>query len=43
MELFEKGIELSRQCQKILSDAQLKITKLVSESDAEVEFDTENI
>ena len=43
MELFEKGIKLSRVCQKLLSDAQLKVTKLVSESDIEVEFDTENI
>ena len=43
MELFEKGVKLSRLCQKLLNDAQLKVTKLVAESDIEVEFDTENI
>ena len=43
MALFEKGIELSRICQQILNDAQLKITKLVSENDTEVEFDTETL
>lgn len=43
MELFEKGIALSRTCQKILNDAQFKITKLISSSDEEVEFDTENL
>ena len=44
MELFEKGINLTRQCRKMLSDAQLKVTKLVGESEKEeVEFDTENM
>lgn len=43
MELFEKGIALSRTCQKILNDAQFKITKLISSSDEEVDFDTENL
>ena len=43
MELFEKGISLSRVCQKLLSEAQLKVTKLIAESDSEVEFDTENM
>ena len=43
MELFEKGAKLSRVCQKLLSEAQLKVTKLIAESDSEVEFDTENM
>jgi len=43
MELFEKGVKLSRVCQKLLSEAQLKVTKLIAESDSEVEFDTENM
>lgn len=43
MELFEKGVSLSRTCQKLLNEAQLKVTKLISESDEEVEFDTENL
>ena len=43
MELFEKGISLTRTCQKLLGDAQLKVTKLIAESDSEVEFDTENM
>lgn len=43
MELFEKGVGLSRTCQKLLQEAQLKVTKLISETDEEVEFDTENI
>lgn len=43
MELFEKGVKLSRVCQKLLSEAQLKVTKLIAESDREVEFDTENM
>ncbi len=42
MELFEKGIALSRTCQKLLSEAQFKITKLVGNSE-EVEFDTETL
>ena len=43
MDLFEKGVGLSRTCQKLLQEAQLKVTKLISETDEEVEFDTENI
>ena len=43
MELFEKGVKLSRVCQKYLSEAQLKVTKLIAESDTEVDFDTENV
>ena len=43
MELFEKGVQLSRVCQKLLSEAQLKVAKLIAESDSEVEFDTENM
>ncbi len=43
MELFEKGIALSRTCQKLLDEAQLKITKLISSTDEEVDFDTENL
>ena len=43
MALFEKGISLSRTCQKLLDEAQLKITKLVNSSGGEVEFDTENL
>ena len=43
MELFEKGVGLSKTCQKLLSEAQLKVTKLIADSDTEVDFDTENI
>lgn len=43
MELFEKGVTLSRTCQKLLGEAQLKVTKLIAENDTEVNFDTENI
>ncbi len=43
MELFEKGVSLSKTCQKLLSEAQLKVTKLIAENDSEVEFDTENM
>lgn len=43
MELFEKGVGLSRTCQKLLSEAQLKVTKLIAQSEKEVEFDTENM
>jgi len=43
MELFEKGIKLSRVCQKLLGEAQLKVTKLIADSDEEVQFDTENL
>lgn len=43
MELFEKGVTLSRTCQKLLGEAQLKVTKLIAENDTEVNFDTENM
>ena len=43
MALFEKGISLSRTCQKLLDEAQLKITKLIKSTDEEVEFDSENL
>ena len=44
MELFEKGISLTRTCRKLLSDAQLKVTQLVGgEEKEEVPFDTENM
>ncbi len=43
MELFEKGVSLTRTCQKLLGEAQLKVTKLIAENDSEVEFDTENM
>ena len=43
MELFEKGVSLSKTCQKLLSEAQLKVTKLIAQNDSEVEFDTENM
>ena len=43
MELFEKGVSLSKTCQKLLSEAQLKVTKLIAENDSEVDFDTENM
>ena len=43
MELFEKGVALSRTCQKLLDDAGLKITKLLGNNGEEVDFDTENL
>ena len=43
LKLFEEGIGLSRTCTKLLSEAQLKVTQLIAESDKEVEFDTENM
>lgn len=44
MELFEKGISLTRTCRKLLSDAQLKVTQLVGgEEKEEIPFDTENM
>lgn len=43
MALFEKGVSLTRTCQKLLNEAQLKVTKLIAENDSEVEFDAENI
>ena len=44
MELFEKGVSLTRTCQKLLGDAQLKVTQLVGNAEKEeVPFDTENM
>ena len=43
MELFDKGVGLSRTCQKLLGEAQLKVTKLIAESNTEIDFDTENM
>lgn len=43
MELFEKGVGLSKTCQKLLGEAQLKVTKLIAESNTEIDFDTENM
>ena len=42
MDLFEKGVGLTKTCRKLLSEAQLKVTKLVGGSEKEeVEFNTE--
>ncbi len=42
MELFEKGVSLTKICRKLLGEAQLKVTKLVGGSEKEeVEFNTE--
>ena len=43
MALFEKGISLTRTCQNLLSEAQLKVTKLIAENEKEEIFDTENM
>ena len=44
MELFEKGVNLTRTCRNLLAEAELKVTKLVGGAEKEeVEFDTENI
>ena len=44
MELFEKGVGLTRTCQKLLGDAQLKVTQLVGNAEKEeIPFDTENM
>lgn len=42
MELFEKGVSLTKTCRKLLGEAQLKVTKLVGGAEKEeVEFNTE--
>lgn len=41
--LFEKGIKLSKSCQKILENAEKKVTVLLAAEDGEIEekpFDT---
>ncbi len=44
MLLFEEGVKLSRTCQQLLNEAQLKVTQVVGNSEKEeVEFDTENL
>ena len=42
MDLFEKGITLTKPCRKLLSDAQRKVTKSVGSSEKEEDFITEN-
>ena len=43
MELFEKGVTLTKTCRKLLGEAQLKVTKLVGNSEKEeVDFIAEN-
>lgn len=42
MDLFEKGVSLTKTCRKLLGEAQLKVTKLVGGVEKEeVEFNTE--
>ncbi len=44
LELFEKGIKLSKSCQKILEEAEKKVTVLLCDDDGNVEeapFDAE--
>ena len=42
MDLFEKGVSLTKTCRKLLGEAQLKVTKLVGGAEKEeVEFNTE--
>ena len=42
--LFEKGVGLTRVCRNLLSEAELKVTKLVGGSQKEeIDFDTENM
>ena len=45
LSLFEKGIKLSKNCQKILDDAEKKVTVLLSSDDGEITekpFDTDS-
>ena len=42
MDLFEKGISLTKTCRKLLSEAQLKVTKIVGSSEKEEDFISEN-
>lgn len=41
MELFEKGVGLTKECSKLLKGAELKVTQLLEGE--EKPFDTENI
>lgn len=43
MILFEKGIGLTRVCQKLLEEAELKVTQIVGNEKKEEAFDTENL
>ena len=36
LELFEKGIKLSKQCQKILDEAEKKVSVLVADENGEM-------
>ncbi|MBE7022610.1 MAG: exodeoxyribonuclease VII small subunit [Ruminococcaceae bacterium] len=40
LSLFEKGVKLSRDCQKILDQAEQKVTKLLKTEDGEVAEET---
>ena len=40
MELFEKGVGLTKECRKLLEGAELKVTKLL-EDGTEEEFEAE--
>ena len=35
MELFEKGVGLTKECRKLLEDAELKVTKLLADGTEE--------
>ncbi len=41
IELFERGVGLTKECRKLLEGAELKVTQLVDGS--EKPFDTENM
>ncbi len=41
MELFEKGVGLTKECRKLLENAELKVTQLIDGE--EKPFDTDNI
>ena len=40
LELFEKGVKLARDCQKILDQAEQKVTKLLKTDEDEVVEET---
>ncbi len=40
IDLYEKGIKLSKQCEKILNDAKQRIEIIKNENYIETEFDT---
>ncbi|MDO4563040.1 MAG: exodeoxyribonuclease VII small subunit [Clostridia bacterium] len=42
MELFEKGVALTKECRKMLSEAQLKVSRLVGEGEEKTEVAFEN-